>query len=35
MFPVVERQAVKFAGDEDFQRGTRLNEYLNSNQQFG
>jgi hypothetical protein len=25
----------KARGDEDFQRGTRLNEYLNSNQQFG
>ena len=35
MFPVVRRQAVKFAGDEVFQRGARLNEYLNFNQQFG
>jgi len=35
MFPVVRQQAVKLAGDEDFQRGARLNECLNSNKHFG
>jgi hypothetical protein len=35
MFPIFGRKAVKFAGDEGFQRGARLNECLNSNQQFG
>ena len=35
MFPILQRQAVKFAGDEDFQRGARLNECLNSNKHFG